>query len=111
MNIDLNQRKAYQWAENGQMVALFNADSHSDGWSDRAYGYVVMYAQMNKGCEFMAENIRKFAYESGLDRPANERAFGPVMVRARKAGIIKDLGIRATSSVTAHCANAKYYTA
>jgi len=109
--LELNFDQARINARNGASVALLNADHRSPHWSDRAFEFVRRYAEINRGREFQCENIRVWAYGNGLDRPEKERAFGGVISRAIHAGIIRKLGIRATSGVTAHNANANYYEA
>lgn len=117
VQIELDFTKAAELADNGIKVAVANADAHAPGWSDRAFKFVKRFADINKGREFMAENIRVWAYENGLDVPINdqgeprERAWGGVMARAIRAYVVKNIGSRKTSNINAHGAHATFYTA
>jgi hypothetical protein len=99
IELDFTQAKVNR--DNAIKVCTLSADSKTPGWSDRAFEFVKRYALINRG-QFMSEDIRKWAYSNGLERPENERAFGGVVVRASRAGIIKAVGYARTSNVLAH---------
>jgi len=73
--------------------ALGNADQKNPGvrkWSDRALEFVKIY---NEKSSFLTEDVRVWAHEQGLPEPPSARAWGGVMVRAARAGIIKNSGL------------------
>lgn len=61
-----------------------------EAWKRRARGYLLEYVATHAG-SFMAEDVREFAEQRGLDHPPDERAWGSVMQSAaRERLIVKD---------------------
>lgn len=58
-----------------------------DGWMDRAWDHLVRYLQAN--AEFFVDD---FWATSGLDRPAESRALGPLVNRAAREGLMEKSG-------------------
>lgn len=89
--------------DKGILQAVTHADKVNTGWSEKAYtmfkDWLNGWAQ---GHKFLMEDFRISAHIRGLPDPPSNRAFGQIAVRARKAGLIKSNGQRATRSVTAH---------
>jgi hypothetical protein len=75
----------------------------SEGWSDRAYSFLVDYVGANPSRAFMAEDVRASAEAEGLPPPPDNRAWGGVVARAARAKVIRRLGYGAQKSVTCHC--------
>lgn len=77
---------ARELADQGMARAAEHADRVSDGWSDNAYQFLRVYAQ---ACpEFMTEQLRVWAHDEGLPKPPDNRAWGAVVNRAVRDGII-----------------------
>lgn len=108
--IELDFNKANSWAKDGINRAVLGADNQCPGWSEEAFEFVKRFSMINKGQEFMAEDIRAWAYSNGLPRPSHERAWGGVIIRSTKIGAIRVIGRRRTANVNAHNAWACYYT-
>lgn len=70
--------------------AVEHADNATPGWSDAALEYVKHFARAHK--EFLAEDVRVLAPLLGLPEPPDNRAWGAVIRRARKEGIITPAG-------------------
>ena len=85
--------------DSGINAALNNADNTHDQWSDRAYGFLLDYIKSNR--EFMTEDVR-VASESELPAPPDKRAWGGIVVRAAKAGLIQKIGFSHVKNVKAH---------
>lgn len=64
-------------------------------WQDRAVGFVRRYARLYP--RMLAENVRAMADANGFASPSN-KAWGPVMQRAAREGIIKADGYAPANS-------------
>jgi len=69
---------------------------------DRAFFYLQRFIQDINGEEFLGEDVRNFAHEQGLQLPPDNRAWGGVMIRAARAGLIKKNGYRVCKNRKAH---------
>lgn len=67
-------------------------------WKKEALGYIERYPQF----EFMAEDVRQWAYKHGCPEPVNERNWGAVFIIARNKGVIKSAGFRRKSGTDAN---------
>jgi len=86
--------------------AVSNADALSPDWSDKAYKILLEYISRTDQ-PFMTEDVRTYAMQQkGFVAPMSDRAWGGPMAKARHAGKIVKVGIRAVTNPKAHCANA-----
>ncbi len=83
----------------GMEAALEHADAVEEDWGDQALELVRRYPSDQA---FMTEEVRAWAYERGLPEPPNHRAWGPVMKKAERAGIITHAGTGLVSNPQAH---------
>lgn len=88
----------------GMQAAIVSADKASEGWSDRAYEDLLKYARQHR--YLMAEDVRQ-ASESGI--PPSKRAWGPIISRGKREGVISHLGHRSVKNPKAHKANASWW--
>ena len=65
-----------------------NAESKNAGWVYAALEYVRTFNRE----QFLAEDVRRYAENDGLPLPPSKRAWGGVIVRAKKLGYIKRIG-------------------
>ena len=80
--------------------AATHADRNIPSWTDLAYDFLREYIKTHQ--TFMAEDVR--THSAGVvPPPPSERAWGGVIVRARKAGLISHDGYRKVSNAKAHC--------
>ena len=94
----------------GMQQAIDHADTDSPGWSERAYEALKEYLKRHSG-EFMGEDVRLWAYQDyKLERADNHRAWGSVINRAARNGLIRKVGIRQVANPVAHCANANVWS-
>lgn len=101
--IQLDILSAIEAKDKGMNQAIDHADEVVPGWSERAYKMFCEWLNgWPSGYRFQIEGFRVSAYARGLPKPPTDRAFAVVAVRARKAGLIKSNGQKATSSATAH---------
>lgn len=73
-------------AEQGMNDALDHADRVSARWSVQAGQLLRIYAQLN--AEFMAEDVRIWAHRKDLPCPPDPRAWGAVVNRAVREGVL-----------------------
>jgi hypothetical protein len=80
--------------DTGMALAVEKADRDHEGWSHDAIEVVRQFCKSHgAGHQFLAEDIRLYAETLELlERPENERAWGAVMQRAAREGIIRKVG-------------------
>jgi hypothetical protein len=83
----------------GIKTAEDNANSKIDNWSNDAYEFLKTYCITAK--EFMAEEVRVCSLGK-IERPPNDRAWGAIIVRAVKEGLIKRKGYQCVQNSKAH---------
>jgi hypothetical protein len=84
--------------EKGIKTALDNANAVTANWSESAISFIKSYPYRR----FMAEDVREWAYKRGLAVPPHCRAWGGVINRAVKAGIITHDGFSSVKNPKAH---------
>lgn len=110
MNTQLNlfpQRTGNQLAEVGMNLALNNAEAKESGWADAALNLFREFIPSRK--QFMCEDFRKFCEVKGLTVPPSKRAFGGIILKAYKEGLIKKVGYGKVKNPRAHSANASVW--
>ena len=99
-------QSAAQLRDAGIQTAVDHADAVVPRWSDRAYALLVRAVssrQMrNPDQPFMAEEVRAYAENLGLPSPPDPRAWGGVLQRASRAGLIVKAGYAESSNRQAH---------
>jgi hypothetical protein len=105
--VQLNILEAIRERDKGILQALTSAETVCEDWADKAYNMLVDWLQgWPSGFRFQIEEFRKIAQIRGLPDPMHNRAFGGIAVRARNAGLIKSNGLKPTTSIKSHRANA-----
>jgi len=99
MQIDLFIQSGTELRDKGIQQAINHADKVEEKWSEKAYDFLLKYIQTHS--EFMAENVRE-ASKGILSEPPSNRAFGAIIVRAVKSGLIVRKGFRNVENVKAH---------
>lgn len=84
----------------GIQKAVDHANQVHPSWSDRAYEFLLDYAASISG-SFMAEEVRN-ASAGIIPEPPSRRAWGAVIIRAARAGVIRNIGYRKVSNERAH---------
>ena len=88
--------------DEGIQRAQARADRDVPEWSEVALGCLKRFAALH--ATLTAEEVRDYAYrEIGLPKPANERAWGGVFLRARKDGIIAEGVMERAKDPRVHC--------
>ena len=86
--------------DRGIAQAVSHADRESPNWSDKAYDFLLDFLRTNT--KFMAEDVRN-ASVGIVPAPPSNRAWGAVIVRAAKKGIIRKVGFNKVKNPKAHC--------
>lgn len=96
---------AFDLAIQGATLAADKAERDDAGWKDKAWELLLKYLDI-KHTPFQCEDFRAWAYENGLNKPNNERAFGAMFIKAAREKLIVRHGYGPTENRTSHCANA-----
>lgn len=94
----------------GMAVASLNAEYANQGWNEEAFYLLKKYLKTHIG-NFMCEHVRAFARENLLPEAPSSRAWGSIIVRAVKEGLIVQVGFSKVSNPRAHNANAAVWCA
>lgn len=86
--------------DRGITRAKDNADDKIDQWSDRAFEFLREFISF-QDIPFMAEDVWMSA-ECNVPEPPSKRAWGAVIVRASRAGLIRRVGYRETKNQFSH---------
>lgn len=76
-----------------------HANEVHENWGEQAFNFLKLYMRHNK--EFMAEEVR-MASSLVVPEPKSSRAWGAIIVRAKKEGLIYHHGYRSVSNAKAH---------
>lgn len=87
--------------QEGMQTALNHANDVVLDWGERALEMLKAFIAWNHD-KFLAEDLRHWATEQGLPVPPHCRAWGPIMTKAYKAGLIAHRGHEKTVNPKAH---------
>ena len=77
-------------------------ERRSPNWQNKALHYLKIYLITRD--TFITEDFRKWATDNGLDEPIEPRAYGAVIRRAVKSGMIVATGnYKQTTNIKSHC--------
>ena len=95
--------EAKRRAEAGAKRALDHANRKIDGWGERALEKLVeLVLGTPDGGTLMAEDVRVKAYAGGLEPAPDNRAWGAVMKKAEKKGLITWVRFGTTKAKRCH---------
>lgn len=89
-----------QLRDEGIKSATINANQVIDKWSERAYATLLKI--LPSDINFMTEDIRAWSLNVGLPEPPSLRAWGGLILRASKNGLIEKIGHGKVSNAKAH---------
>lgn len=103
MQLTLDIYQAEKKRDEGIERAKNHAEAVEPGWNERADQMFKEWLQgWPQGYKFLIEDFRMSASIRGLPEPPSNRAFGGMALRARKAELIKSVGLAATTSKKGH---------
>ena len=70
-------------------------------WAEQAMNLLEQYKQKADG-KFLCEDVRVFAENNGLSKPPDSRAWGGVIKRAQRLGIVVPAGYAMTRHPSCH---------
>jgi hypothetical protein len=101
-----DQNLADQNAKEGMGRAEDNANVIPYKWNDKVDALFIKWLNdpdIGPGHgNFLTEDFRKYAETTDLPEPPSKRAYGSVIVRARKKGLIYKVGYGKPTNVLAH---------
>jgi hypothetical protein len=102
---------ATQLRDTGMKMALEHAEQITESWGDKCFELLKQYLELNRE-KFLTEYFRTWC-ETGnrIAEPPSKRAYGGVMSRAARAGLIRSTGYAPTSNPKAHCAPTNVWVA
>lgn len=81
----------------GMARAADKAEREVTGWSEVALAFVRRFVS-DRPHPFLAEDVRAAAKVWGLIEPQNAKAWGPVIKRAERAGVVRACGYAPANS-------------
>lgn len=95
----LNSIKGNELRDLGINQSLENAEDKCEKWGALAYSFLLQYIKEKD--TFMAEDVR-VASEGIVPEPPSKRAWGAILVMAKKNEIIKSVGFSSVKNPKAH---------
>lgn len=95
-----------QLRDEGMAKAAAHADRLHEAWQERAMGFLKEFSircwASASQHNFTAEDVYDYAERYGLPRPPDRRAWGAVMTKAAKQGIIRKVGYGVSARPECH---------
>ena len=96
----------------GMHSAISNAERERPDWPEEAMRALQMYLHAHPDKEFMAEDVRNYAYDTlAVPYPPHCRAWGSIFQRAAREGLIRRVRIAPVKTPSSHMANASVWRA
>lgn len=96
----------------GMHAAIRNAEREHADWPTEAMRALHMYLRAHPGKEFMAEDVRNYAYDTlAVPYPPHCRAWGSIFQKAAREGLIQRVRIAPVKTPSSHMANASVWRA
>ena len=89
-----------QLRDKGIKQALDNANDTHEKCSEKAYKFLRTWIESQY--EFMTEDVR-IASEKEIPKPPSNRAWGGIILKASRAGLINKVGFSNVKNAKAHC--------
>lgn len=99
--LQLNILGAIEKRDAGISLAEDHADAVSAGWAARAYQILLEFIKEYHN-PFMVEELRAYAAVVDFEAPPSNRAWGAVILRAVKNGLVVSAGYNLTSNPKSH---------
>lgn len=106
--VGVTQRSGDDLARDGMDRAVKHADQIDLKWSEKAMSALCRFINTHNG-PFQAEDVRRFAVN--VPPPPSLRAWGSVIVKAARLGLIEAIGYETVSNPLAHSTPARVWRA
>lgn len=106
--IDFSISRARENRDNGIQRAVDHADAEIREWSTMAYEFFVNVFLKHTKAPFMTEDFRA-SCKGVVPDPPSLRAFGAIVVKAKKNGLIRRVAIKSVKNPRANCAMANVW--
>lgn len=93
-----------QQRDYGIQLSLDHAEYRHEGWGEQAFRLLEEFVKTRS--EFMCEDFRTFCEVKGLTTPPSKRAFGGIILKAARKGLIRQVRFDHVKNPLAHNANA-----
>ena len=103
---DILRPTGQQLRDAGIKQAIDHANEVHQDWSDKAFEFLVRYTLTHS--QFMCEEVREAA-KGLIPEPPHTRAWGGVITRAVKSGLIKRSHFQNVKNAAAHCTPASVW--
>lgn len=91
------EQAARKRRDKGITTSILHADRQARDWPERTFALLLMYAGTEED-PWTVEQFREWAKKRGLPDPPDLRAFGGVVFRAKRLGMIRRVGVAPTVS-------------
>lgn len=98
---------SFEARDKGILQAITNADRAHENWSDKVYRLFLDFISRNSN-PFQVEDFRD-SITGLIEEPPSKRAFGHIVLRAARDGLITRVGYAPVKNVTAHRAFASVW--
>lgn len=89
--LPLNFEQAAAKRDDGIARAIDHAEAVDSSWPEDAFAALARYCETSTG-PFLSEDMREAAHNSGLAAPPDRRAWGAIVKRAAREGLIVKAG-------------------
>lgn len=92
--------------DRGIEKAVDHANQEVENWSEEAYRFLKNFIEASKQSRvytFMTEQARKESAYFNIKEPPSCRAWGGIVLRAAKEGLIRKVGFGKVTNPKAHC--------
>lgn len=102
---------AFDWTTGTQLrdagirLASENAEAKEPGWNEDAYNLLKDFIKTVTG-DFLCEDFRSYCEAHNFKTPPSLRAYGGIIMKASKDGLIRRVGYAQVKNPKAHAANA-----
>lgn len=93
----------------GMAIAAESAEHKEPGWNDKAFELLKDFIK-GRTSDFLCEDFRSYCEAHDLTAPPSLRAYGGIIMRASKRGLIRKVGHAQVKNPKAHMANAARWT-
>ena len=100
----MNQLELFTGAQLRDKGIKLASDNAGQEWNDKALDCLIMYLGIINNNKFTCEDFRQWISEDLLPPPPHLRAYGAVIVKAKKLKLIKHVGYATCNTPRVHSA-------